>query len=110
MGAEVTGDVIRGPGTLEEHGEESLGRFLRAGVAAARYHALDRLDDPAYYEVLRAVTDLTLAGAPARWVSALGLGPAPLTVGDWAWDSPGGRVTVRLGSSAGVFTRGLLSE
>ena len=30
---------------LEEHGEEEFGRFVRAGVLAARFHALDQLDD-----------------------------------------------------------------
>jgi uncharacterized protein (TIGR02996 family) len=95
---------------LEEHGEEPLGRFLRAGVTASRFRGADLIDDPAYYAALAEIAAVAKTGAPARWVAALGLGPDPLTPGDWAWDNAGDRVTVRVGSSRGTFARGLLAE
>jgi uncharacterized protein (TIGR02996 family) len=95
---------------LEEHGEEDFGRFLRAGVLASHYRSLDLLDDPAYYELLRTVSDIALGGGPARWLSELGVGPTPLTSKDWVWDHAGDRVVVRVGTVCGTFTRGMLSE
>jgi uncharacterized protein (TIGR02996 family) len=95
---------------LEEHGEPAFGRFVRAGVVAARYRDEAVIEDPDYFRALRALSDVTSAGGPARWLSALGVGPAPLAPGGWAWDNAGDRVTVRLGGAAGVFTRGLLAE
>ncbi|MDB5312583.1 MAG: hypothetical protein JWO38_6785, partial [Gemmataceae bacterium] len=49
-------------------------------------------------------------GSPAVWIAALELGPVPLTVRDWAWVNVADRVTVRVGSAAGVFVRGMLEE
>jgi uncharacterized protein (TIGR02996 family) len=94
---------------LEENDEDALGRFLRAGVLAAQFQTCDQLD-PAYYELLRTIARVTTAGAPALWLSALGIGPSPLGPGDWVWDNAGDRVTVRIGAVLGVFTRGLLTE
>ncbi len=95
---------------LEEHGEEHLGRFIRAGVAAARFSGADLIDDPDYYSALRVLSRIATAGHPAAWLAAVGLGTVPLGPGDWAWDNAADRVTVRIGASAGVFRRGLLSE
>jgi hypothetical protein len=95
---------------LEENDEGDFGQFLRAGVLVAQFQARDQLDDPAYYELLRIIALVTTAGTPARWLSALGIGPSPLTPGDWVWDNAGDRVTVRIGAALGVFTRGLLTE
>jgi uncharacterized protein (TIGR02996 family) len=95
---------------LEEHGEDELGRFLRAGVVASRFNTRDLLDDPDYYAALRVIAEVTAGGSPAVWLSALGLGPDAIASGNWAWDNTGDRVTVRVGPSTGVFTRGLLSE
>ncbi len=95
---------------LEENDEETFGRFVRAGILAAQFRTLDRLDDPTYYDFLRVIAAVTQSGVPARWLSALGIGPSPLTAADWVWDHDGDRVTVRIGATAGVFTRGLLSE
>jgi uncharacterized protein (TIGR02996 family) len=95
---------------LEEHGEDELGRFLRAGVVAARFNTSDLLDDPDYYAAHQVIADVTAAGSPALWLSELGLGPNVPASGNWAWDNTVDRVTVRVGSSTGVFTRGLLSE
>lgn len=95
---------------LEEHGEETFGRFVRAGVTAARLHAADALDDPTYYHALATATEVTLTGWPAVWLSELGIVPSPITPGDWVWDSDGDRITVRIGAESGAFTRGLLTE
>lgn len=93
---------------LEENGEGLLGRFLRAGVVA-RYSAEEFIDDPDYYAALAEIA-VARTGEPARWVASLGLGPVHLTDRDWAWDCAGDRVTVRVGSAAGVFSRGLVAE
>jgi uncharacterized protein (TIGR02996 family) len=95
---------------LEEHNEEDFGRFLRAGVLASQYRSIELLDDQNYYELLRTISDLTLAGAPARWLSELGVGPTPLTSKDWVWDHACDRVVVLVGQVCGTFTRGILSE
>jgi uncharacterized protein (TIGR02996 family) len=95
---------------LEEHGEDAFGRFVRAGVVASRFRGAELIDDPDYYAALRTVSDLATAGHPAMWLAALGIDPAPLAPGDWAWDNEGDRVTVRIGSSVGTFRRGLLTE
>lgn len=95
---------------LEENGEEAFGQFLRAGVLAAQLQARDQLDDSAYYHLLQTIAEVTTGGNPARWLSALGVGPSPLIACDWMWDNAGDRVTVRIGAFAGVFTRGLLTE
>lgn len=95
---------------LEENEEVEFGRFVRAGVLTAQFQARDQLDDPAFYELLRTIAEVTLNGTPARWLSALGIEPSPLTSSDWMWDNTGDRVTIRIGVAAGVFTRGLLSE
>jgi uncharacterized protein (TIGR02996 family) len=95
---------------LEERGEEALGRFLRAGVVASRFRGPDLIDDPDYYAALRTISEVAASGNPAMWLSALGLGPSPLAYGDWAWDHEGDRVSVRVGPSVGIFTRGLLAE
>jgi uncharacterized protein (TIGR02996 family) len=95
---------------LEEHGEEPLGRFARAGVLAARYRRLEALDAVEYYDAIRTINDVATAGAPARWLSADGIAAAPLPDPGWMWDHEGDRVAVRVGVISGVFTRGLLSE
>ena len=95
---------------LEEDGEGAFGPFVRAGVVASRFRSADVIDDPDYYHALRTLSEIATTGAPARWLSALGVGPRPLSPGDWAWDGAGDRVTVRVGGAAGVFARGLLSE
>ncbi|QJX00286.1 TIGR02996 domain-containing protein [Frigoriglobus tundricola] len=95
---------------LEEHNEEALGRFVRAGVVAARFRGEELIDDPDYYTALATLTDVATAAHPALWVSELGVGPSPLAFGDWSWDSVGDRVMVRIGAALGAFTRGLLAE
>lgn len=95
---------------LEEHGEESFGRFLRAGVVAARFRGEEHIDDPEYYTALAEIASVAKSGKPAWWLSSLPLGPDPLTHSDWSWEHAYDRVTVRVGQSAGVFARGLLAE
>lgn len=95
---------------LEEHGEDSRGRFLRAGVLVAQFGDVDFIDDPAYYAALAEMASIAKSGEPARWLASLGIGPPPLTASDWSWDNTGDRVAVRIGSCAGVFVRGLLTE
>lgn len=94
---------------LDEHDEADLARFLRAGVTAARFRHEPLIDDPDYYRALADLAAVTTSGAPARWLAELGIGPVPLTHGDWVWDNDGDRVTVRIGGVSGVFARGLLS-
>jgi uncharacterized protein (TIGR02996 family) len=95
---------------LEENGEGDLGRFLRAGVVASRFRAEGFIEDPTYYSALAEIASVAKGGSPARWVAAVGLAPEPPAARDWSWDSACDRVTVRVGESAGVFARGLLSE
>lgn len=95
---------------LEEHGEEALGRFVRAGLVAARFRNEELIDATEYYDALDTISNVVTGGEPAQWLSALGIGPAPLGPSDWIWDNAADRVTVRIGATAGVFTRGLLSE
>lgn len=93
---------------LEEHGEEAFGRFVRAGVVASQFRGMELISDPEFYEALRTLSEVTTAGEPARWLGALGIGAEPGS--HWAWDNEADRVTVRIGTTSGVFTRGLLSE
>jgi len=51
-----------------------------------------------------------VAGHPAQWLAALGVGPGQLTKRDWAWDNERDRVTVRVGEVVGLFKRGMLCE
>jgi uncharacterized protein (TIGR02996 family) len=84
---------------LEENSEADFGRFVRAGVVAARYSSEEFIDDPDYYSALAAIA-VAKSGEPARWVAALGLGPVHLTDRDWSWDSAGDRVTVLNGAES----------
>lgn len=95
---------------LDEHGEGTLARFLRAGLVAARFRDEPLIDDPAYFFALADLAEVTTAGAPAAWLADLGIGPVPLTTGDWVWDNTSDQVTVRVGAVSGVFARGLLAE
>ncbi len=95
---------------LEEHDEEPFGRFLRAGVVASRFRRVELITESEYYDALRTISDVASAGEPAHWLAVLGIGPSPLTERDWVWDNAADRVSVRIGTTTGVFTRGLLSE
>jgi uncharacterized protein (TIGR02996 family) len=94
---------------LEENGEDEFGRFLRAGVTASRFRDDPVIDDPAYYDALHELSDVASAGQPAQWVSALGLGPSPLSILDWGWDNTADKVAVRLGAVIADFERGMLA-
>jgi uncharacterized protein (TIGR02996 family) len=95
---------------LQEHGEEDFGQFLRDSVVASRFRDEELIDDPDYYAALAGITSFAKTGLPAAWVASLGFSHTPLAPRDWAWDNAGDRVTVRIGPSAGIFTRGLISE
>jgi uncharacterized protein (TIGR02996 family) len=95
---------------LEEHDEESFGRFLRAGVIASRFRRVELITEPEYYDAIRTLSDIATTGEPASWLATLGIGLSPLTRKDWVWNCESDRVTVRLGPAAGTFTRGLLAE
>jgi uncharacterized protein (TIGR02996 family) len=95
---------------LDEHDEADFGHFLRAGVVAARYRGEELIDDADYYAALGRIAEVARTGSPAQRVAGLGLGRETLAPRDWAWDSAADRVTFRVGQSAGVFTRGMLSE
>jgi uncharacterized protein (TIGR02996 family) len=95
---------------LQDHGEDDLGRFVRAGVVAARFRGADLIHDPEFYAATAEIAAVAEAGVPARWVAAVGLGPAAPAAGEWAWDHVCDRVTIRLGNVAGIFERGMLTE
>ena len=94
---------------LEEHGEVSFGRFLRAGVVASKYRCAQVVEDREFFDALAVLAEVAEGGWPGRWVAGLGVGSAPVLPGDWLWDSDEDRVTVRQGDRAGVFARGLLT-
>jgi uncharacterized protein (TIGR02996 family) len=87
----------------------ALGRFVWAGVTASRYWAVGAVADDdldaAFAELSAVVADWW----PARWLAALGLGPTPLTAGDWGCETIDDRVTVLLGATTGEFERGMLA-
>jgi uncharacterized protein (TIGR02996 family) len=87
----------------------ALGRFLWAGVVAARYRTAGVIEDAEFYVALAELSAVAGDGWPARWLADLGLGPSPLTARDWRWDNSGDRVTVRVGPAAGEFERGMLA-
>ncbi|MFO0822571.1 MAG: TIGR02996 domain-containing protein [Gemmataceae bacterium] len=89
---------------------QALGRFLWGGVTAAGFRGDELLDDPLFYVAQTEIASVAARGFPASWIAALGLAPQPLTKRDWRWDNTFDRVSVRVGTSLGVFTRGLLAE
>lgn len=104
-------DVPRGAfADCIQEDEPDLADFIRAGVVASRYRDADVIDAQEYYDAQRVIHRLCEGGCPARWVSGLGIGPAPLTTGGWMWDCTVDRVTVRIGNALGTFTRGMLTE
>jgi uncharacterized protein (TIGR02996 family) len=103
----VLADLLR---ESDDPDEQARGRFLWAGVTAAGFRDHELIDDPLYYSAQEEINAVAVAGYPALWLSALGLGPQPLTVGNWAWDCTLDRVTVRMGATVGTFSRGMLSE
>ena len=103
----VLADLLR---ESEDPEAQARGRFLWAGVVAGRFRDHDLIDDPFYYTAQREISAVAGSGWPARWLADIGPGSAPLAAGDWAWDATFDRVTVRVGSAAGVFTRGMLAE
>lgn len=102
----VLADILR---ESDEPAERAEGAFLWAGVTASRFRDERVIDDPLFYAAQQEISRVMATGLPARWVADLGLGPDPLARGDWVWDCTGDRVTVRIGSAAGVFARGMLS-
>ena len=101
----VLADLLR---ESDDPDDRALGRFLWAGVTAARFRGDRVIDDPLYYAAQREIAAVASAGYPARWLCSLGAGPVPADR-DWGWDSTFDRVTVRVGGVAGVFTRGMLA-
>ena len=94
----------------DEAEAQARGRFLWAGVTASRFRDTEVIDDPLYYTATGEIAAVASAGFPARWFADLGLGPRPLTTGDWVWDNTYDRVAVRVGDSVGTFTRGMMAE
>ncbi|HJZ58091.1 MAG TPA: TIGR02996 domain-containing protein, partial [Gemmataceae bacterium] len=96
---------------LQEHGEPELGRFLWAGVIAARFRFRgpepdERADQAAALaEIVAQVRDRN----PVGWVAALGLGPQPPTPTDGAAEHiTDDRVSVRIGATSAEFERDML--
>jgi uncharacterized protein (TIGR02996 family) len=87
----------------------ALGRFLWAGVTAARYRSANVIEADEFYTALAELSAVASEGWPVRWLAALRLGPSPLTERDWGWDNVGDRVTARVGRASGEFARGMLT-
>ena len=79
-------------------------------MTASRFRDHELIDDPDYYRALNEISAVASAGAPARWLAALGPGHPSVTDRQWAWDHVVDRVSLRLGPIAGVYERGLLTE
>lgn len=97
-------------GEQSDAGDQALGRFVWAGVTAAKYRAEELIEAVEFYTALRELTAVAAAGHPARWLAALGLGPSPQAGRNWGWDNTADRVTVRVGAANGVFERGMLTR
>ncbi|VTT98982.1 unnamed protein product [Gemmataceae bacterium] len=104
----VLADLLR---ESDDPDQQARGRFLWAGVTAARWSRdSDVIDDPLYYSAQRELAAVATAGHPAHWLGFLGVGPDPLTRTDWVWDATHDRVTVRIGDTTGTYARGMLAE
>jgi uncharacterized protein (TIGR02996 family) len=103
----VLADLLR---ESDDATDRALGQFIWAGVTISPFREDRVIDDPLYYTAQKALAAVASAGLPARWLTALGLGPQQLAKSDWLWDNTLDQVTVRIGSVSGVFKRGMLSE
>lgn len=104
----VLADLLR---ESHDRDEQARGRFLWGGVTAARLSTGgDLIDDPHFFAAQAELSAVAAAGHPARWLSDLGVGPAPLARSDWLWDVDRDRVTVRIGDVTGTYARGMLAE
>ncbi len=93
----------------DDPADQALGRFLWAGVTAARFRNADLIDDLDYYTAHREIEAVTVAGEPVRWLANLGLGVDPELEESWGWECKYDRVTVRQEGVLAVFARGMLS-
>jgi uncharacterized protein (TIGR02996 family) len=103
----VLADFLR---ESDDPAERALGQFIWAGVTICRFRDEKVSANPLSRAAQKALSATTAAGFPARWISELGLGPRQLIRGDWHRQRTRDKVTLRLGSVAGVFMRGMLSE
>jgi uncharacterized protein (TIGR02996 family) len=103
----VLADLLR---ESDDATDRALGQFIWAGVTISPFREDRVIDDPLYYTAQKALAAVASAGFPARWLSALGLGPQHLAKSDWLWDNTLDQVTVRMGGSSGVFKRGMLTD
>jgi uncharacterized protein (TIGR02996 family) len=102
----VLADLLR---ESDAPAERVRGQFLWAGVTAARFRNYDLIDDPLYYTAHQEIAAVATAGYPARWLAELGIESHTQPERNWAWDCTHDRVTVRVGSSSSLFSRGMLS-
>jgi uncharacterized protein (TIGR02996 family) len=102
----VLADLLR---ESDDASEIARGRFLWAGVTAARFSNDDLIDDPLYYTAQQEIAAVSSAGYPAGWLADLGIGSKSIEKKDWGWKCDHDRVTVRLGKIYGIFSRGMLS-
>ena len=102
----VLADLLR---ESEDAEDQARGRFLWAGVTAARFRGVELIEDPIYYSAQQEMWVIASAGHPVRWLGKLGIGSEPLREGTWGWDSVHDRVTVRVDHASAVFTRGMLA-
>jgi uncharacterized protein (TIGR02996 family) len=90
-------------------GDQALGRFIWAGVTAARFRDEEMILDPLYYTAQQEIAEVTSEGWPAVWLSLI-FGITSIRQVGWAWDSTVDRVSVRLGNFTGIYLRGMLHE
>lgn len=94
----------------DDSDEQARGRFLWGGVTATRFVVTRSPIDPTHHLALVELATIAGQGHPAQWLSKLGIGPSPLSQGDWTWGMAQERVRIFIGGCSGLFTRGMLSE
>ena len=51
---------------LEANSEQSFGRFLRAGIVAAKYHHAGVIEEREFYDAVKALAEVSASGEPGQ--------------------------------------------
>jgi uncharacterized protein (TIGR02996 family) len=102
----VLADLLR---ESDDPADQARGRFLWAGLTAHNFLKQGQTDDPTYLCAVEELGALAGIGYPARWLAELGVGPRPLTKGDWKVRLTENLVEAHIGPYSAVFTRGMMS-